>query len=75
VGADHGVDLQSGIVTVVVHFCVSRLGVDAKVTHDQRLEQEAEQLEILSELIGPRPERCHRKRWVHQVSLRSVAED
>ncbi len=43
---DDRVDLEPGLVTVVVHRTVERLSVDPQIPHDERLEQQPEEAQI-----------------------------
>ena len=43
---DDGVDFQAGIVAVVVHLGVVRLGIDPEIPDRERLEEEPERAEV-----------------------------
>ena len=66
---DDSVHFQAGVVAVVVHLGVVRLGIDPKVPHGQRLEEEPEGADI-----GPQPVRAgtkcgNRQRRIDEVPL------
>ena len=56
-GLHFGVHLQGGVVPVLEHDGIERLRMRAQVPHDERLEEEAEEAQVLEEARRPGLER------------------
>lgn len=67
---DDGVCLQAVAVVVVEDLRVVDLGVDAKATDHERLEERPHGVDLTGESVGSGPEGCHRQRRVHEVPRR-----
>ena len=71
---DDGVHFQPGVVPIVIHLGIVGLGVDPKVSHGERLEEEPERFEIGPQAIGAGAKRGNRQRRIDEVPLRRPAQ-
>src|SRR5665213_293359 len=63
---DDRIDLEAVAVAVLENMAVDCLRVDTQIAHDERLEQEAEQVQVLQEALGRGTQSGDRKRRVHE---------
>ncbi|HET9346170.1 MAG TPA: hypothetical protein VFO05_10735 [Candidatus Limnocylindrales bacterium] len=71
---DDGVSFESRVLPVVVNRCVQSLGINPKISNNERLEQETQRLRIPEEPLGRRVERRDRKGRVDELSRGSLAQ-
>ena len=69
-----GVDFEACVVPVVVDVCIVGRGVDAQISHDERLEQQAQIVQIAAQALGTDAQRGDGDRRVAEVPFRCLAK-